>query len=42
MTQLGIDLNQIFARLDNGHIVEVIRYLDFAKERVQKLQELVK
>lgn len=42
LKHLGIDLNQIFSNFNDGHFVQVVRYLDYARERVEKLREMVK
>lgn len=42
LRQLSTALNQIYSHLNQGHIVEIVRHLDFAKERVEKLREVVK
>jgi hypothetical protein len=42
LKHLSIDLNQIFSNFNDGHVVEVVRYLDYAKKRIEKLREIVK
>jgi hypothetical protein len=39
LKHLNIDLNAAFQKLNDGHVVELVRYLDQAKERAFKLLE---
>jgi hypothetical protein len=41
LKHLNIDLNGAFQKLNDGHMVELVRYLDKAKEKAFKLLEAV-
>jgi hypothetical protein len=41
LKHLNIDLNSAFQKLNDGHVVELVRYLDQAKEKAFKLLEAV-
>jgi hypothetical protein len=42
LKHIGIDLQQAIQKLNDGHVVELVRYLDQATEKVNKLLEVTK